>query len=330
MFGSFAALIRYAYREALRLHDSAWAVAARLPLTPAFESVGKYHYPHTVLGANLFRVPNGYAQFADAQTLQRLNTHRISRDVAQALPGDLIFFRQDADHMPYHSMIFVGRSYITHDGAATIVYHTGPPEREIRRVGDERTFTVDVRIITATNRDLKALLDRGSLRQDFYYRIAVFPIEMPPLRERRDDIPLLVEHFIDKFSTLYHRSIRGVSVSAMDRIVSSPWPGNVRQLQNFIEQAMVLSEGEVLGERDLFLGDSPMPRAAGKPALQVEPGLSLREVERRYILTTLERVRGNRTLAAKALGISLRALQYKLKAYAAEADASPQPATHGE
>jgi uncharacterized protein YfaT (DUF1175 family) len=129
-----AALIRYAYREALRLHDSPWAAAARLPLTPAFESIGKYHYPHTVLGANLFRVPNGYAQFADAQTLQRLNTHRISRDLAQALPGDLIFFRQDSDHMPYHSMIFVGRSYITHDGAAMIVYHTGPPEREIRRV----------------------------------------------------------------------------------------------------------------------------------------------------------------------------------------------------
>lgn len=129
-----AALIRYAYREALRAHDSAWATAAHLPLTPAFESIGKYHYPHTALGANLFRVPNGYAQFADAQTLQRLNTHRISRDLAQALPGDLLFFRQDADRMPYHSMIFLGRSFLTHEADPLVVYHTGPPDREIRRL----------------------------------------------------------------------------------------------------------------------------------------------------------------------------------------------------
>jgi uncharacterized protein YfaT (DUF1175 family) len=129
-----AALMRYAYREALRAHDSAWATAAHLPLTPAFESVGKYHYPRTVLGANLFRVPKGFAQFADAQTLQRLNTHRISRDIARAQPGDLLFFRQEADHMPYHSMIFLGRSFITHEPGPFIVYHTGPPDREMRRL----------------------------------------------------------------------------------------------------------------------------------------------------------------------------------------------------
>ena len=121
-----AALIRYAYREALRAHDSAWATAAHLPVTPAFESVAKYQYPYTPLGAGLFRVPNGFAQFADAQTLQRLNTHFVSRDLWRALPGDLIFFRQDADHMPYHSMIFAGASRITRDSARYIVYHTGP------------------------------------------------------------------------------------------------------------------------------------------------------------------------------------------------------------
>ena len=135
---------------------------------------------------------------------------------------------------------------------------------------------------------------------------------------------------------MYQKSIRGISAPAMDRIVASPWPGNVRQLQNFIEQAVVLSEGDVLRERDLFITDSPAPRSVNAPGLQIEPGLPLREVERRYILTTLERVRGSRTQAAKALGISLRALQYKLKAYALElgeqerlpgAASSPDPGT---
>ena len=120
-----AALIRYAYREALRAHDSAWATAAHLPFTPAFESVAKYQYPYTPLGANLFRVPTGLAQFADAQTLQRLNTWFVSRDLARALPGDLLFFRQDVEHMPYHSMIFVGASHFARDSARYVVYHTG-------------------------------------------------------------------------------------------------------------------------------------------------------------------------------------------------------------
>jgi uncharacterized protein YfaT (DUF1175 family) len=125
-----AALIRYAYREALRAHDSAWATAAHLPITPAFESVAKYQYPYTALGANLFRVPRGWAQFADAKTLERLNTYRVSRDLSRAMPGDLLFFRQDVDHMPFHSMVFVGGSHFTRDSKRYIVYHTGEPARE--------------------------------------------------------------------------------------------------------------------------------------------------------------------------------------------------------
>jgi DNA-binding NtrC family response regulator len=209
--------------------------------------------------------------------------------------------------------------------------------REFTKVGGNKPISANIRLVTATNKDLKQAVDRGLFREDLYYRVAVIMIKVPALRERREDIPLLVEHFIEKFSTLYQKAIRGVSASTMDRIVASPWPGNVRQLQNFIEQAVVLSEGDVLRERDLFITDSPAPRAVGAPGLQIEPGLPLREVERRYILTTLERVRGSRTQAAKALGISLRALQYKLKAYALDlgsegerlpgAASSPDPGT---
>ena len=142
-----AALIRYAYREALHAHDGAWAQSAMLPLAPAFDSVTKYEYPFTPLGAGLFRVAAGpyreddaggaaFAQFADVQTLWRRNSWRIGRDVARALPGDLLFFRQPSGHMPFHSMIYLGESQIRPDGSRYILYHTGPDglqPGEIRR-----------------------------------------------------------------------------------------------------------------------------------------------------------------------------------------------------
>jgi hypothetical protein len=143
-----AALIRYAYREALRAHTGSWAAEARLPLVPPFEPVARYQYPYTPLGAALFRVRDGsfrptdlddgaFAQFADAQTLQRFNTHFVSRDLERALPGDLLFFRQDSDHMPFHSMVYLGQSRIAKDAARYVVYHTGPDGSEpgeIRRL----------------------------------------------------------------------------------------------------------------------------------------------------------------------------------------------------
>lgn len=143
-----AALIRYAYREALRNHDGAWSAGARLPLVPALDSIGKYEYPYTPLGPTLFRVRPGpfrasdltdgtFAEFADAQTLQRLNTHFVTRDLARAEPGDLIFFRQLSDHMPFHSMIYVGRSQIDRGSVEYVLYHTGPTGSdpgEIRRL----------------------------------------------------------------------------------------------------------------------------------------------------------------------------------------------------
>jgi uncharacterized protein len=142
-----AALIRYAYREALRKHDSRWAAEARLPMLRAIESVEQYQYPETPLGAALFRVRPGrfepfdltngaFAQFADAQTLQRLNTHSVSRDLARAEPGDLLFFRQESGRLPFHSMIYLGESAFERDGARYVVYHTGPGG-EMRRLTTE-------------------------------------------------------------------------------------------------------------------------------------------------------------------------------------------------
>ena len=142
-----AALIRYAYREALRGHDGNWATEAHLPVAPGIPSATKYQYPYTALGAGLFRVKpggfqaadlttGGFAQFADAKTLELRNTHLVTRDLARAQPGDLLFYRQDSEHMPFHSMIYVGESQIEKGAGRYLVYHTGPDSDgpgEIRR-----------------------------------------------------------------------------------------------------------------------------------------------------------------------------------------------------
>ena len=139
-----AALIRYAYREALRAHDAAWASSLRLAHVPPMPAIAKYSYPHTPLSAGLFRVragedlsPEAFAQFADAEALRTMNTHLVSRDVRHARPGDLLFYRQPDQKLPYHAMIFVGASQITGGNEQWVVYHTGPDgggPGEIRRV----------------------------------------------------------------------------------------------------------------------------------------------------------------------------------------------------
>jgi DNA-binding NtrC family response regulator len=196
--------------------------------------------------------------------------------------------------------------------------------REFVKVGGTKPIRTNIRLVTATNKDPKAAADAGLFRADLYYRVAVVMIKVPPLRERREDIPLLVNHFLERYSLAYKKPIRGVQPSAMERMMALPWPGNIRQLENFLAQAVVLVEGDTLTERDLFVEDAPTVVASPAPAFQFEPGLPLREVERRHILGTLQRVRGNRTEAAKMLGISVRCLQYKLKAYA-EMDAVAAP-----
>jgi transcriptional regulator with PAS, ATPase and Fis domain len=190
--------------------------------------------------------------------------------------------------------------------------------REFVAVGGTRPIRTDIRLITASNKDLKQEVEKGTFREDLYYRVAVFMVTVPPLRARKDDIRALVDHFLKKFAAQYGKPIRGVDTAAMKRMLTLRWPGNVRQLENFLEQAVVLAEGDILTERDLFTGDvSGVSPTSGSPGVY-QPGLPLREVERRHILHTLEKVHGNRTEASRLLGISLRCLQYKLKEYVKE------------
>jgi DNA-binding NtrC family response regulator len=195
--------------------------------------------------------------------------------------------------------------------------------REFVKVGGSKPIRTDIRLVTASNKDLRRAVEAGTFREDLYYRIAVVMIQTPPLRERREDIPRLVAHFLEKFSAAHRKRIRTVSARAMELLVSYPWPGNVRQLENCIEQAVVLCEDDVVDVESLSLGETAAHRDADASVL-IRSGLTLRDVEQQYILRTLQEAGGNRTRAARVLGISLRCLQYKLKAYA-EGAASPSP-----
>ncbi|HEX7900297.1 MAG TPA: sigma 54-interacting transcriptional regulator [Planctomycetota bacterium] len=166
-------------------------------------------------------------------------------------------------------------------------------EREVRRVGDDKATKVDVRILAATNRDLGALVSEGKIREDFYYRVKVFDIHLPPLRERRDDIPLLVEHFLDELSKSRHRPLRGVHPDAMRALLAHDWPGNVRELRNAMERAVVTLTGDVVTLADLPPQIRPM-EAVGEDG----------DGQKRRILDALAKSGGSRERAAKLLGMS--------------------------
>ncbi len=187
--------------------------------------------------------------------------------------------------------------------------------REFVKVGGSKPTRTDIRLITASNKDLRRAVREGQFREDLYYRIAVVMIEVPPLRARRGDIGLLVEHFLRKFAAAHHKRVPRLTGRAQELLLGAEWPGNVRQLENCIEQAVVLSERDTIDVDVLPLAEAAGRRGpeAGKPGLPA--GLTLRDLEQQYILQTLDGVGGNRTQAARLLGISLRCLQYKLKAY---------------
>jgi DNA-binding NtrC family response regulator len=186
--------------------------------------------------------------------------------------------------------------------------------REFVKVGGSKPTRTDIRLITASNKDLRRAVREGQFREDLYYRIAVVMIEVPPLRARRGDIGLLVEHFLRKFAAAHHKRVPRLTGRAQELLLGAEWPGNVRQLENCIEQAVVLSEHDTIDVDVLPLAEAAGKRGdAGKPGLPA--GLTLRDLEQQYILQTLDGVGGNRTQAARQLGISLRCLQYKLKAY---------------
>jgi two-component system response regulator HydG len=179
-------------------------------------------------------------------------------------------------------------------------------EKEITRVGSTRPIKVDFRCVAATNRKLEALVEEGSFRADLFYRLNVFRIEIPPLRERRDDVPLLVESFIRRFCVAMNKRIEGVAPAAMRALQEYDWPGNVRELENAIERAMVLVSGPELGEEHFTLR-RPQPAGSGPTTLE--------EVERAHILKTLESCGGNKTRTAIALHIDRVTLHNKLKKY---------------
>jgi transcriptional regulator with PAS, ATPase and Fis domain len=197
--------------------------------------------------------------------------------------------------------------------------------REFTKVGGSRPIRTDIRLITASNKDLRRAVEEGAFREDLYYRIAVVMIHTPPLRERRGDIPVLIDHFLAKFSAAHRKRVRGVTRQAMELLTSYQWPGNVRQLENCVEQAVVLCESDRVDVDVLWLGDAGGAQRPGNGVVRIPTGLPLRDVERQYILRTLQEVGGNRTRAARILGISLRCLQYKLKAYAGMTAASSSP-----
>jgi len=193
-------------------------------------------------------------------------------------------------------------------------------QREFERVGGTQTIRVDVRIVAATNRDLAAEVEAGRFREDLFYRLNVVAMTLPPLRERREDIPALVNHFLSKFCDTYGKTIDGLLPGTLNALLAYSWPGNVRELENVIERAVVLAKGRQLTTDDLpavFLGPRPAPpRQNGAPAAPLIPGATLYDIEREAILRTLESVSGSTARAAEVLGISARKIQYRLREYA--------------
>ncbi|MGH9434732.1 MAG: sigma-54-dependent transcriptional regulator, partial [Terriglobia bacterium] len=178
-------------------------------------------------------------------------------------------------------------------------------EREFERLGGTRTLKVDVRLLAATNRDLRAALEQGAFREDLYYRLNVVPVNIPPLREHKEDIPDLVRHFLERFSREAGKAVPGVTPAAMKLLLDFHWPGNVRELENIIERAVALSTGPQLDAEDIRLDLSPPHRTAGAaPEIFPPPGMSLEQFEDEMIREALHRANGNKSQAARLLGLS--------------------------
>jgi DNA-binding NtrC family response regulator len=184
-------------------------------------------------------------------------------------------------------------------------------DREFERLGATKTLKVDVRLIAATNRDLRDALEEGTFRKDLYYRLNVVAIDIPPLRERKQDIPPLAEFFVDKFARESGKSIRGITPDAMQRLMDFHWPGNARELQNIIERGVTLSSGSMLEVSDIRL-DSATPRASTEAVPVLPEGFTLEQWEDEMIREALRRANGNKSQAARSLGLSRNALRYRL------------------
>jgi two-component system response regulator HydG len=193
-------------------------------------------------------------------------------------------------------------------------------EREFNRVGGETTIQIDVRVIAATNKDLKDQINEGAFREDLYYRLNVVELKVPPLSERKEDIPLLARHFLEAFAAKNRKEIKGFTPKAMDNLIHYSWPGNVRELMNAVERAVVLARSSYLDEsdfpfmRDFFAENNEEDSISPEPHI-LQGEAPLEEIEKAAILKTLDAANGNKSEAARRLGITRKTLHKKLKAY---------------
>lgn len=191
-------------------------------------------------------------------------------------------------------------------------------ERCFERVGGEETISVDVRVVAATNRNLEEEIKKGSFREDLYYRLNVVHIEVPPLRERREDIPLLIADFLETFNKEDGRQVEGFTSAARKAMLAYSWPGNIRELRNTVESCVVLSRGHEIDVDDL---PPQITSQTGDEEIKIKVGTTLDEAERILILTTIDHCKGNKTRAAEVLGIGRKTLHRKLEEYAGAQDA---------
>jgi len=188
-------------------------------------------------------------------------------------------------------------------------------EKEFEPVGSSQTLKVDIRVVAATNKDLEAEIASGRFREDLFYRLNVVTLHVPPLRTRREDIPLLADFFLKRYAEKNRRLIKGFSPRAVDLLMRYSWPGNVRELENVVERAVILAREDTITPVEFPATIRALDIDETDPDFELTPGSSLKDMERRMIIRTLEETGGNRTQAAEILGISRRTIQLKLKEY---------------
>jgi DNA-binding NtrC family response regulator len=184
-------------------------------------------------------------------------------------------------------------------------------EREFERLGSNKTLRIDVRVVAATNQDLRAALEQGTFREDLYYRLNVVPIDIPPLRERREDIPWLAEHFVKKLAADSGSQADGLTEAAMEKLAAYGWPGNVRELENVIERSLVMAGGTMLDAADIRLDMGRQTRAASGD-FSLPAGMTLDQYEQEILRQALKTADGNKSHAARILGLTRNALRYRL------------------
>jgi DNA-binding NtrC family response regulator len=194
-------------------------------------------------------------------------------------------------------------------------------EREFERLGSNTTRHIDVRLVAATNQDLRAALEQGTFREDLYYRLNVVPLNIPPLRDRKQDIPFLANHFVHKLAPDTGCQVESITDAGMEKLMAYHWPGNVRELENVIERSLVMCSGNRLDEADIKLESAPRPRPqnGGSEPNFLPEGMTLDQYEQELIREALKRASGNKSQAARLLGLTRNALRYRLTQMGLEA-----------